>query len=775
VRILKPLLVQKTVTVYHTICVLSFVLNAFVTKVIDSHEAAVNTIKQLSALYYPRVGTRVITPFLLAIILIAGIGVFTVTRLIAFSIQDRFNLQLIDSANAASNAIVEIERQMLETLRLMAYTSGTAAAVQARDTTTLENLLLPHAANNRVEDVIVFGSDGTGIFRLRREGDDATSPYVVREPLNTANWQGAMRVTALLSDDRGDKFADIVAMPEGMMLYISAPVTIRQADGRSEVVGGISVGISMVEVALRSGAQALSSLAFYAPDGILLASTFRTVDATALQINSARAAEIFTSTDTLSPMTELRTSDTDGGVYQILYAPFRIRDDKVGLIGVGLPTNFLTQQTDNGRNLFALLFLVLFVIVAIIGRLVARSIVQPVGRLVATTRAILQGELNKRVDLQTRDELGELAASFDTMTDDLVQRNQQIAELYEAQVQETAQREAVLTNISDAVFVQDTQGNIILQNRTAYRLIQRVQRDPSLKDAFQVLLTDPNALSPHEPMMLEFSDNYYSTLTTPVQLPDGEALGRVTVFRDVSAIVRAEKLKDQLILQMSHELRTPLAALRGNIDLIRVLEKKNLSEKGVGFLQKSVDHLGTLERLINQVVDVSSIVAGKFYVNRRSIDLVPLLRQQVNLWQPKMESRGLGFEMALPDEQICVYGDEERLAQLLDHVLRNAYSYTLSGGVVRAAAKSNSDLAIIAIADSGVGIKPNEMNQVFERMYRGSAADAGPTDSRGLGLGLYLSKNIVEAHEGNITIDSEPGEGTVVWIKLPLHSPNDNQ
>lgn len=730
-----------------------------------------NTIKQLRQLYYPRVGTRVITPFLLAIILIAGIGVFTVTRLVAFSIQDRFNLQLVDSANAASNAVVEIERQILETLRLMVFTEGMATALQARDLAVLETLLVPHAANNRADDVLVYSTDGVGIFRLRREGDEATAPLNVRDALDVSSWRGAMRVVASIPDERGDKFADIVAMPEGMMLYISAPVTAISADGQTEIVGGISVGVSMFEVALRSGAQALSSLVFYTPDGTLIASTFRTVDETALQLNGTHAAEIFDATDIISPMTELRVADTHGSAYQLLYAPLRIRDEKVGLIGVGLPTNFLAQQTDNGRNLFALLFLVLFVVVAVIGQLVARSIIEPVGRLVATTRAILSGELHKRVDLQTRDELGELGASFDTMTDDLVQRNQQIAELYEAQVQETAQREAVLTNISDAVIVQDNRGNIILQNRTAFRLMQHVQRDPSLRDAFNVLLTDSDALSAHEPMMLEFSDNYYSTLTTPVQLPTGESLGRVTVFRDVSAIVRAEKMKDQLILQMSHELRTPLAALRGNVDLIRVLEKKHLSEKGAGFLQKSVDHLGTLERLINQVVDVSSIVAGKFYVNRRSIDLIPVLRQQINLWQPKMEARGLGFEMALPDEPICVNGDEERLGQLLDHILRNAYSYTLPSGVVRIAARSNDALAVIAIADTGVGIKPDEMDKVFERMYRGSAADAGPTDSRGMGLGLYLAKNIIEAHDGTITIESEPHQGTVVWIKLPLHFP----
>src|SRR5437868_12893808 len=109
---------------------------------------------------YPGIRTRIIGPFLAVILLVAGIGVFTVTRLVAGSIQERFSNQLADSASAASNSVVEIERQQLTTLRLMVFTEGVPAALSSKDITTLEQWLRPIAANARVDDVIVFDNAG---------------------------------------------------------------------------------------------------------------------------------------------------------------------------------------------------------------------------------------------------------------------------------------------------------------------------------------------------------------------------------------------------------------------------------------------------------------------------------------------------------------------------------------------------------------------------------------------------------------------------------------
>ncbi|MCA9906823.1 MAG: HAMP domain-containing histidine kinase, partial [Anaerolineae bacterium] len=256
-------------------------------------------------------------------------------------------------------------------------------------------------------------------------------------------------------------------------------------------------------------------------------------------------------------------------------------------------------------------------------------------------------------------------------------------------------------------------------------------------------------------------------LASPITMPSGGTVGRVTVFRNVTALVQAERLKDELVMQMSHELRTPLTVLRGNIELLRILETRNLSQKGISFLNKTVEHMGTLERLINQVVDVSSIQAGRYDMHRCSLDLNEVLKERIEAWRPEMESRELQFDTEIPEQPLPLHGDPSRLSEVLDHVLRNAYSYTLPGGVVNLRAGRENGHVSIVVQDSGVGIQTNEMERVFDRLYRGTAADAGPTDSRGLGLGLYLSKHIVEQHEGTIRLNSLPEKGTIVRVELP--------
>jgi signal transduction histidine kinase len=717
-------------------------------------------------LIQPRVRTRVIVPFLLMVLVIAGIGTLTVTRLVAGTAQERFNNQLADSARAASNAIVEQERNMLEALRGMVFTQGTAEAITTRDLAALDALLRPLLANSRLDELIVYDTSGFGIYRAFRNGVELSAPYESAPAYNIQPWRGAMRTLTALPDDLGDKFADVVELaPDERYMFISAPIdVVRLESGEAERIGGIAVGISVQRLAVRIGEQAVSSVVLYDMTGALSASTFRNTERTSLELNSDELTFILPQLDD-SP---LREKIIGGESYQVLYVPFRVRSESFGILGVGLPSNFIVQQAGLSRDTMSLLFGTMALLVTLIGVVIARSIVNPVSRLVETARAIMQGDLERRVVLKSRDELGELGNAFNQMTGDLVDRNLQIATLYQAQLQETAQREAILSNISDAVIMQDPRGNIMFQNPTAYRLMQLVSRKRGEQYRFDGLLMSTDINAPKSPELVEFSENFFSVVGSPVLLPSGNALGRVTVFRDFTAIMQAERLKDELILQMSHELRTPLAALHGNLDLIRLIEKKNLTEKGAGFLTKSLDHLATLERLVNQVVDVSTIIAEKFVMDVTPIEMNGILEKQAKLWQPRMEARDLAFEVLLPDDLICVEGDEERLGQVIDHLLRNAYSYTLPGGVVRLSAMAKNGQMRLTVADTGVGIQPEEMDSVFERMYRGSAAEAGPTDSRGMGLGLYLTKHIVEGLGGRVEIASEPQRGTLVRVLLPL-------
>lgn len=703
---------------------------------------------------YPGINTRIIVPYLLAIIVIAGIGVFIITRLVAGSIQERFNNQLLSSASAASSSVVDIERQLLATLRLMVFTEGMTDALAAGDTNRLDLLLRPVAANARIDSVIVFNKDRQGLFELRREAGSTT--YSVQPPPSLDAWASIQNINNV--DELGDKFADIIPGQPDNLLYISAPAV----DSTGNVIGGISVGMTFIRLVEHVRQQALSSLIFYGEDGSVLSSTFPSAS-NFLAMSGERVVELTSSVqqDT-SPIEDL---SVDGVPYQILYAPFELRSQQVGLLGVALPSNYIVERSVTSRDLFSLIFVLLFVTVAGLGVLTGRSIVRPVERLVATTRAIRAGDLTRRVGLRTPDELGELGSSFDHMTDELVKRSEQINTLYHRQIQETARLDAVLTSISDAVIVQNPAGKIILQNRTAEEFIQFARSEESLARAFVQLMKQPEALA--QPRTVQFADRYFSVLSTQVSLESGQMLGYVIIFRNITALIESERLKDEMILQMSHELRTPLTAARGYTDLLKMMER-NLNAQSQTFIENIMGSLTTLERMISQVIDVSTIISNRFSIDTDMFNVSQVLNEQVKVWQPLMAQRDLNLLATIAPSTLWVEGDAKRIGQVVDHLLRNAYSYTLPGGTVELHLESKRGGVAITIADTGVGIAPDEIHKVFDRMYRGSSAAAGPTDARGLGLGLYISKEIVETHRGRIKLDSQLNAGTVVTVELPI-------
>jgi signal transduction histidine kinase len=706
---------------------------------------------------YPSINTRVTGPFVIVVGLVAVIGVFIVTRLVAGSLQERFNNQLLDSARAATNTIADIEREQLATLRLMVFTEGVAEALSARDTAKLDELLRPVLTNAGADEMIVFDTAGQGQLHLAR-GSGISLDYSVLAPPDMRGWEGAKQVLDAQSDTLGDKHVDIVESLAGPLFFITAPV--KDADGK--VIGGVSLGMRLQRLTLLVSEQSLSSVALYDAQGHVLGSTFRTIPDEKLVLSPSRVKEFAHYTVESSPIIDL---EFEGAPYQVLYTSFQIRSQPVGLVAVGLPTNYIVERIGTSRNWFGALFAGLFLFVVLLGSVAARTIIHPVRRLVDTTRAIRDGDLSRRVKLNTPDELGELATSFDHMTEQLVQQNMEIETLYRKQLHETAVREAVLTNIGDAVLVQDNVGKLVLRNETAKNLLSVVNLDPYERRIFEDICRRPETCS--QPRMMKLAGGHFSVLAKAVSLPSGDLVGHVIVFRDLTALVESERLKDELILQMSHELRTPLTAARGFVDLVNVFEQNNLSVQGQEFFANTMTNLAELERMINQVIDVSAIIAQRFSVGLQPVNIAELLQECADHWHDLASKRELQIALSLPRDDLWVNGDKRYLSQVFDHLIRNSCSYTLPGGSVQLAATPQNNRVVIYVIDDGVGIAPEERERVFDRMYRGKSAQAGPTDTRGLGLGLYLSKHIIEAHHGTIQLESKLDYGTVIMIDLP--------
>lgn len=709
---------------------------------------------------YPSIRTRITFPFLVVTLIIAAIGAYFAANLVAGSVQERFKNQLADSARAAQSVTIDIERQQLSTLRLMVFTDGVGLAIADRNRGELLDLLEPIAQNAEVDSVIVFDVNGEGLVQLRSP-EEGEFEYTASIPGDLSQLESIRRVIELEADTLGDKFIDVVDQSEDHIFYISAPV--QDEDG--VLVGGIAVGIETQRLAERISEQSLSGVVLYTDDGEILGNSLRAVPDEAVTISDATASDLLVEVQQDSPIRSL--DENVSNPYQIMYAPFFLRNEQMGLLGVALPSQFLTDQSTSSRNLVMATFTAMFFFVLVVGYLTARTITAPVSQLIETTRAIQRGDLSRRVQLDSPDELGELGQSFNAMTDELVDKQERISHLYEMQVVETARFNAIFNSITDPVFLVDTGGTVLIRNRAAETFWKDLHDMSGLGVRVEGMIKNPEKYVVNEEV-LELLGAVYSVLSVPVMTAEKYVLGHAIWFRDITRLMRAEQMKDQLMMQMSHELRTPLSAARGYLDLVRMLETDSLTDTGIDYMDKALVGMSTLETMLNHVIDVNSMIAGRFEIKQEHFNLVEIVCAQVDEWQPRFKEKNFNVTVMSEAEHLPVYGDAFYINQAVNHVFENAWGYTMPGGSVIVTIRQENSYGVFSIADTGVGIYPDEIDYIFDRMFRGTAAEAGDTDRRGLGLGLYISKNIIDAHLGKIDVKSEPKAGTVVTIKLPL-------
>ncbi|MHB8843442.1 MAG: sensor histidine kinase [Nitrospirota bacterium] len=229
-----------------------------------------------------------------------------------------------------------------------------------------------------------------------------------------------------------------------------------------------------------------------------------------------------------------------------------------------------------------------------------------------------------------------------------------------------------------------------------------------------------------------------------------------------------DKLKSDFISVVSHELRTPLTSIKAFTELI-LMKPVMSNEKRGRFLSIINNETDRLTRLISDILDLTKIEAGKFSWHVTQICLPEIIRTSVTNIQSLADNKSLGIRLIVPDSLPRLYGDRDRLMQVITNILSNAIKFTPDGGTIKIEAFSESNprqQLVVRIQDSGVGIPPKQLEAVFEKFRR--SGDALTDGKEGTGLGLSISKQIVEHHGGRIWAESAPGRGSTFSFTLPL-------
>lgn len=223
------------------------------------------------------------------------------------------------------------------------------------------------------------------------------------------------------------------------------------------------------------------------------------------------------------------------------------------------------------------------------------------------------------------------------------------------------------------------------------------------------------------------------------------------------------RLKDEFLSIASHELRTPVTSIKGYTQLAKMLIKEGDLNTSEEYLDIALDQIDRMSRLILELLDVSRIETGRLEIRREAIAWSNFVRDVVHRHHTAVSDRR--FHVSVPDDGKNVTGDRDRLEQVLGNLLENAVKYSPDGSDVTVTVDDRGESLVTAVCDRGIGIPADELGQVFERFHRGRQVSS--TNYGGLGLGLYITKQIIERHGGSIWVDSKEGQGTTFYFSLP--------
>jgi len=405
-------------------------------------------------------------------------------------------------------------------------------------------------------------------------------------------------------------------------------------------------------------------------------------------------------------------------------------------------------------------------------------LLRPLRLLTHTVRRIGEGDLESRARVEGKDEIAALAQEFNTMADRLGQyRSSSLGELLQAQ----QASQAAIDSLPDPVLVLDPEGRILNLNGAAEAMLRlgasgepptMAALDPALRGALEAVrahvLSGKGAYVPRgfdEALRVDSSDGGRHLLprATPLYSEQGGVVGTTIVLQDVTRLMRFDELKNDLVATVAHEFRTPLTSLRMAIHLCAEEVVGPVTEKQADVLSAARQDCERLQGIVDDLLDLSRIQSGRMTLAVARLDAGTVLRETAAAARSAADAEGLELVVAEPDPALTVQADAERIQLVLTNLLANAVRHTARGGMVEVSARLADGAVRFDVRDTGEGIAREHLPRIFDKFYRVTGARSGS-----VGLGLYISREIVESHGGAMGVESEPGKGSLFWFTLPI-------
>ncbi|MEC2075626.1 cell wall metabolism sensor histidine kinase WalK [Metabacillus fastidiosus] len=442
-------------------------------------------------------------------------------------------------------------------------------------------------------------------------------------------------------------------------------------------------------------------------------------------------------------------------------------DETIGAIYVVASLEEVFSQMSIINKILATGTVISLIITAALGIFLARTITRPMSDMRKQAIELAKGNFSRKVNVYGDDEIGQLAETFNNLTE----------KLEEAQGMTEGERRklaSVIAHMTDGVIATNRNGEVILINNPAVTMMN-VSRETLKNIKITELLgieeeyTLEGLFDEQEDLILDFSTEEVPYILkvsfTAIQREKGKIDGLIIVIYDVTEQEKIDQERREFVANVSHELRTPLTTMRSYLEALEegAWEDKELAPQ---FLKVTQNETERMIRLVNDLLRLSKMDSKDYNVKKRSVNFTDFLNTVVDRFE-MTKSEHITFFRRIPNEDLYVDIDTDKITQVLDNIISNAIKYSPEGGQIHFQVDILTDELQIRVRDQGVGIPKESIYKIFDRFYRVDKARTRRLG--GTGLGLAIAKEMVTAHGGDIWAESKEGKGTTIFFTLPYN------
>jgi len=456
-----------------------------------------------------------------------------------------------------------------------------------------------------------------------------------------------------------------------------------------------------------------------------------------------------------------RYSITLGQRMMYVAVPIYYEGEVLGVARVSLPLDAVESAVQRVTVSIIIAMAVATVLVILAAWLISRLTTRPIRKLTTASRRISSGELGQKIAIEARDEVGELAHAFNEMSSRLKETVETISE-------DRTRLASILDNMADGVIMADAEGNISLANQAAESLfnIKEPENKPLIEAVRDFEIDDllKLCLKTTKMQSVQYESGTYKHYLRAIAVPITGS-GVLLLFQDLTSLRNLQTTRRELIGNISHEFRTPLAGIKAMVETLHggaIDDKKAAGD----FLNRIDSEVDRLTQLVAELTELSRIETGKAELKLEPLNLNNLVDEVIAQLSPQAERQLLTVSKELAADLPSVSADSARLRHVIVNLIHNAIKFTDAGGRITVTTRGEGNSITVAIADTGRGIASDDLPHVFERFYKGDKARAG----EGTGMGLAIAKHIIEAHGGDIRVESEEGRGSTFSFSLPVRA-----